>query len=213
MDPALPQPVDFATSPVDPAWQLAFTDATVCYAQELFASRMAVPGAPAPRASEVLELDFWLEIQHLISLYMRAHRNKYTLPWSCEAYNAYVGGQDGTKTAFEDALSGHFPPLESDVEGETEGVVETRPSLVVDKYGVIVLACLPGVIGHSIQADAFHSTQLLNPTFEVNGPDSSPTWRLEGQAYRRDVESLYLSPGLATLGFWHSTGHKASSKP
>ena len=69
MDPALPQPIDFATSSVEPAWQLAFTDATVAYAQELFASRMAIPGAPAPRASNLLGVDFRLEIQHLVNVY------------------------------------------------------------------------------------------------------------------------------------------------
>ena len=68
MDRVLPQPIDFATSPVDPAWPLAFTDATVSYAQELFASRLALPGAPAPRASDILGLDFRREIQHRVDV-------------------------------------------------------------------------------------------------------------------------------------------------
>ena len=60
------------------------------------------------------------------------------LPWSCEAYNAFVGGQDGSSKEFEEALRKLYPPMNK--------VLESRPASVVDKYGVFVLVYAPGAI-------------------------------------------------------------------
>ena len=65
------------------------------------------------------------------------------LTWSCKAYNAFVGGQDGDNEAFEADLSSLYPGLDN--------VIESGPACIVDKRGVIVLFLVPDALMTSRQ--------------------------------------------------------------
>lgn len=137
------------------------------------------------------------------------------LPWSSDSYNTFVGGQDGQNPAFEEKLRALYPPLDN--------VRETRPSSIVDKYGVTVLYFVPGALKpdrqasrlpatpHKAdlhQAQIFMDAEMLNLTFEKNKPGSLASWRLDPGYFRPDTQGLLLSPGLATLGVLQSQGHQ-----
>lgn len=72
------------------------------------------------------------------------------LDWSCKAYNASVGGQDGDNPKSEQALSALYPPLDD--------VYESRPACIVDKRGVIVLFYVPGALQSHRQVCPYLST-------------------------------------------------------
>lgn len=70
------------------------------------------------------------------------------LDWSCQAYDAFVGGQDGRNDVFEENLRKLYPPLE---------VLESGPASVADKSGVIVLYFVPDALTTSRQVRAAFS--------------------------------------------------------
>lgn len=69
------------------------------------------------------------------------------LPWSCQAYDAFVGGQDGNNEAFEESMRQLYPPLD---------IIESGPATVADKAGVVVLYFVP---------DAIRSDRQVSPAF------------------------------------------------
>ncbi|KZV59639.1 hypothetical protein PENSPDRAFT_694969 [Peniophora sp. CONT] len=194
------QPLDSATSVVDSSWLLSFTDHVVSYAQELWAAELQLPNAPVPSCSDEIDVSFRPEIVHLVKTFAEASRRKYYLEWSCESYDAFVGGQDGQNERFEAALQNLYTPLDD--------ILETRPASIFDKYDVLVLRYAPGAITANRQAQVFMDAPKLNETFEKNKPDDDKSWRLHPSFYRQDTDDLLLTPGLATLGFLQSQGHQ-----
>ena len=84
----------------------------------------------APCESNVSSVFFWA--------FRDAEAFSDVLSWSCHAYNAFVGGQDGGKEEFERSLAGLYPPLDN--------IHESEPATVADKRGVITLYYVPNAL-------------------------------------------------------------------
>ncbi|VDC01775.1 unnamed protein product [Peniophora sp. CBMAI 1063] len=185
-----PVPLDDAQSTIPSTWALKYTDSVAHFAQQLWAVELGIEGAPRPmRDPAVIDIGVEDEVRHLVRGFGRALRNQYKLSWSCKAYNASVGGQDGDNPALEKALSELYPGLDN--------VIESGPASIVDKRGVLVL----------FLAEIFLSMSLINPTLQKakNRPQTRGTWR---QAVGNFEEGGFLEPGLATLGIRQSQGHE-----
>ncbi|VDB85576.1 unnamed protein product [Peniophora sp. CBMAI 1063] len=201
-----PQPISGAQSSIPSSWALVYTDAVAQYAQQLWARELQIPGAPQPVWNKALiEADVREEILHLVKEFGRAYRNPYYLNWSCKAYNAFVGGQDGDNDDFEFNLAALYPPLDN--------VVESGPACIVDKRGAIGLFLVPDALMTSRQAKIFESITTVNATFEKakNRPltkGKSGIWRQGGDLFAPDGAGLQATPGLATFGIRQMQGHE-----
>ncbi|KAG1792285.1 uncharacterized protein HD556DRAFT_1444554 [Suillus plorans] len=187
---------------IPPDWALATTHIASEYVSRQF---LALIGG-RPNAIPPLELDFVMlaACSKLASTLADAYRNPVTINFDVARYADVLQMMEkGINPAREDSLLSRYPP-DSQIHLDW-------PTVVCDKFGIIVLWYLPGAIDLAIQDDMAAATAIMSVPLArsvTSGAATNNQWRTHSSNFY--PSQCGGTPGCINLSpAWFLQGHPA----